>query len=62
MLLIERLKNYSETIPQKTAIQTLMEKGYEQISYSDLYNAVLNSASILADLGLKAGDHVAIFG
>nr|NIQ15107.1 AMP-binding protein [Candidatus Dadabacteria bacterium] len=40
----------------------MAEDGYNQKSYSDLYKAVLNSASILTDLGLKRGDHISIYG
>jgi long-chain acyl-CoA synthetase len=48
-------------MPDKTALQTTRDDGYEKLSYLQLQKVVLNSASRLADFGLKPGDHIAIY-
>jgi len=61
-MLIDKLKELAVSMPDKTALQSMVEDGYEKISYSDLLSTVLNSASVLSQLGLKAGNHVALYG
>jgi long-chain acyl-CoA synthetase len=48
-------------MPDKTALQINGDNGYEKISYPELKKLVFYSASLLADSGLKPGDHIAIY-
>ena len=61
-MLIQKLREFADKIPEKTAVQTLTNDGYELINYSDLYNRISSAACKLADFGLKAGDHIAVYG
>ena len=60
-MIIEKLNHLAQTMPDKTALQTTRDDGYEKISYLQLQKVVLNSASRLADFGFKPGDHIAIY-
>ena len=61
-MLIQKLRQLADTMPDKTALQTPADDGYEKTSYLQLQKVVVNSASQLSDFGLMAGDHVAIYG
>ncbi|NIP38955.1 MAG: AMP-binding protein [Candidatus Dadabacteria bacterium] len=61
-MLIEKIKHLAEAMPEKIALQSMAECGYEKISYKRLYDTILSSASLLSDSGLKPGDHIAVFG
>ena len=61
-MLIEKLKYLAEEMPEKIALKSMTDCGYEKISYKRLYNNVLSSASFLSGLGLKKGDHIAVYG
>jgi long-chain acyl-CoA synthetase len=60
-MLIQKLRQLAETMPDKTALQINGDNGYEKISYPELKKLVFYSASLLADSGLKPGDHIAIY-
>ena len=60
-MLLEKLRYMAQTVPDKTALQTTRDGGYEKISYLQLQKAIFSSASQLADFGLKPGDHIAIY-
>ena len=60
-MIIEKLNHLAQTMPDKTALQTTRDDGYEKTSYLQLQKVVLNSASQLADFGFKPGDHIAIY-
>jgi len=52
-MLIDKLKELAVSMPDKTALQSMVEDGYAKISYLKLQKVVLNSASLLAGLSQK---------
>ena len=54
-MIIEKLNHLAQTMPDKTALQTTRDDGYEKLSYLQLQKVVVNSASRLADGRCRAG-------
>ncbi len=58
----QRLKHWSETHPQKIALQKKVLAGYERITYRELWEKCQAVAGELQSSGLRPGDHVCIHG
>lgn len=60
--MIERLRHWSQIQPEKVAIQIKLPMGYEHITYHELLESCMSAARELQSSGLKAGDHVCLYG
>ena len=60
-MLINELKKNSERYKNHIALQIKTESGYEKLTYNELWNKSLNTAIKLGKLGLKKGDHIALY-
>ncbi|MFI5324477.1 MAG: AMP-binding protein, partial [Thermodesulfobacteriota bacterium] len=62
-MLAQRLLYWAETEPDKTALQSRDKEGsYSKVSFKELYRSCLELESNLVSLGLRAGDHIALYG
>ncbi len=60
-MLINEIKKNSERYKNHIALQIKTESGYENLTYNELWNKSLNTAIKLSKLGLKKGDHIALY-
>ncbi len=60
-MIVEKLKHWATEQPQKTALQMKHPEGYEKVSYLDLWNLCIYTASKLKTSDIKPGDHVALY-
>lgn len=60
-MITEKLEYWAKKEPQKIALQIKHPDVYEKITYLDLWNLSLNTASLLKASDVKPGDHVALY-
>ncbi len=59
----QQLRDWAHTQPDKIALQSRNKEGsYSRVTFKELYRRCLESESKLADMGFRAGDHIALYG
>lgn len=62
-MIAQKLQHWASKQPDKIALQIRSTEGvYSKVSYRDLYNTCLELESKLTAMGLKAGDHISVYG
>lgn len=63
MMFAQQLRDWAHSQPDKIALQSRNKEGsYSRVTFKELYRRCLELESKLADRGLRAGDHIALYG